>query len=115
MKPTIEIGIKPLVDAMHATGRIRTIASCQGHWGLWWVRPAYVYFKCEAALGENLASMICLEENNQSRLNYHWQFTGLTHPELGLSFSLSMPYRWFSRRKFDEDVGFLASLVETLT
>lgn len=45
MCAAIEKRIRPPVDAMNETGRLKTVGYCEDHLGILGPRPAYVYFK----------------------------------------------------------------------
>lgn len=75
MNPVIEPGIRPLVDAMNATGVFWTVASCEGH--RWSGERPYVYFVAPPEAVSWLGGR--LEQDALSPkplLNYYWKVTG---------------------------------------
>lgn len=81
----IEPKIKPLVDAMNATGLIETIASCQGHGSPFGSanRP-YVYFKTTNEFASLLQKTLLESDLCQER----WILNGIFNKEYQLCFSL---------------------------
>ena len=110
----VEPGIRPLVDSMNATGKLRTIGSCEGHKTILGVRPPYVYFKGDLSFAEKFGAELFGYSITDGKLNYEWSFTGLFHPNLGMCLHLCMSSEWFCRRRVAEDIQFLSDLVSDL-
>ncbi|MFN4277992.1 MAG: hypothetical protein ACK4FJ_16985 [Ferrovibrio sp.] len=77
--------ILPLVDAMNATGLIRTWASCQGH--LTGTSCPYVAFFCDVPVAETLAENLWTLRRS-SRLNFNWHIEGGFNYQHRLIYSL---------------------------
>lgn len=77
--------IVPLVQALNATGVVKTIASCEGHFLR--VSDPYVFFSCSPAVAEVLARRLD-QHRRQGKLNYYWQLTGVFDTEHKLGFTL---------------------------
>lgn len=116
MNPVIEPGIRPLVDAMNATGVFWTVASCEGH--RWRGARPYVYF---VAPLEAAASLDVLLEkdiaNEKRRLTYYWVVRGIFFRGQ-IRFHISPPNlaqrHFWSRRKLKNDILVLADLVRQI-
>jgi len=110
---SVEKGILPLVEALNATGRCRTIASCQGHgdiWGASWVHVPYVLFYADMIFARALQHQMdpgYLGVTQGTR--YGWSLSARFHPdEDNLAWtlttrSLRLPEFW-TRRHLDADV-----------
>ncbi|MCF8482172.1 MAG: hypothetical protein K9H25_17245 [Rhodospirillum sp.] len=77
--------IKPLVDAMNATGRIQTIASCEGHWNRY--STPYVYFHCSTKTASEIHSNLNNLRDTQC-LTYYWGIVGLFNEDAKLCFRI---------------------------
>lgn len=110
----VEPGIKPLVDTMNATGRLKTIGSCEGHRTILGVRPPYVYFKGDLSFAEKFGAEVFGYGLIEGKLNYEWRFIALFHPKWGMCLHLCMSSEWFRRRRVAEDVQLLSDLVSDL-
>jgi|GEM_PF-1973928 hypothetical protein len=113
MNPVIEPGIRPLVDAMNATGVFWTVASCEGH--RWSGAPPYVYFVAPLEVAASLD--VLLEEdiaNEKRRLTYYWVVRGMFFRGQ-IRFHISPPnlaQRYFWRRRtLEADIHILVDLV----
>lgn len=84
----IEARVKPLVDAMNATGVIVTIASCQGHCG--YFRPPYIYFISTISVAENIERAL-RAYHTDGRLNDYWTLRGIFNEQHQLCFLLEAP------------------------
>lgn len=111
----IEPKIKPLVDAMNATGVMKTIASCEGHY--FRDMSPYVYFKAPVALAAALERTLRPERGKPAdpRLHHFWTLEGHFNGEYELCFSIrapkldrSMPLR---RKRIDQDILVLAEII----
>lgn len=75
MSAIIEPGIRPLVDAMNATGVFWTVASCEGH--RWRGERPYVYFVAPPEAVSWLGGSVEQDALTQKpTLNYYWTVTG---------------------------------------
>ena len=84
---SIDPKIKPLVDAMNATGHIRTVASCQGHF---YRCPPYVYFYAPVTVASAIdRALRTLVINDDAVLKRYWQITANFDQEFKLAFRLS--------------------------
>lgn len=119
----IDPRIIPLVERMNQTGLFRTLASCQGHGGLF--RPPYVYFKALAEDAALLERTLRRTLEQASSLQEAWVVEGRFDHELNLTFILYSPAHHrrsssllstvrFSlfRSGIDSDLSRLAQLVE---
>ncbi|MCM2547548.1 hypothetical protein [Burkholderia glumae] len=118
----VEEGIWPLVRSLNQVNGVRTIASCHGHRRLarvgfkvapWILRP-YVFFEGPATFALTLSELID-HARWQSKLNYTWQVSGATHPDLGQCISLILIGRFQVGRKLASDLASLAELVASQT
>jgi hypothetical protein len=121
----LEPQIAPLVNAMNASGQIKTLASCHGHWD---GRKPYVYFTCAVALATAFDEILRVGgENGLYPLNFWWNVIGRFHPERGLVFMLETTAEdrtfigsllgspWtlgLSRRQIDADLKTLILVLE---
>ncbi|WP_413207938.1 hypothetical protein [Rhodospirillum sp. A1_3_36] len=116
----IDPRIKPLVDAMNATGRIQTIASCEGHWNRY--STPYVYFRCTQETATEICTDLTALQIAQG-LTYYWGIIGLFDEKSKLCFRLqagelepplglvrSFWHFLFKRARIDADLQVLASL-----
>ncbi|MDT7518611.1 hypothetical protein RAE19_07810 [Rhodoferax sp. TBRC 17660] len=87
----IDPGIKPLVDAMNATGVIKTIASCQGHasYGM----PPYVYFNSTVEVA-GLIERQLRKSKIDSAISFggDWTIQGMFDEHCELRFILYSPF-----------------------
>lgn len=121
----IEPKIRPLVEGMNATGVIRTVASCQGHMGLY--RSPYVYFKSTVEVAAAIERV--LRESSMfddARLHVSWEVDVLFNEAYELAFSLRSPelewrsksfldvvwYFGLNRKKLDSDLSALVEIVK---
>lgn len=120
----IDERVKTLVDAINATGQIRTIASCQGHGRPW--RPPYVYFRTTIEIAASIERTL-QEHYINGRLNDLWILQGIFDGQYQLCFALHAPrhderarsisqsFFTFSRlfrRQLDKDLNTLSSLFQ---
>ena len=111
----IEPKIKPLVDAMNATGVMEVVVSCEGHYvrGMY----PYVYFKSAINIAATLEEdIIHAYLSRKPKLHYIWRMTGDFWERHELCFRLysptlkeNMPFR---RKQVDEDLLVLAEIVK---
>ncbi|MFO6419257.1 hypothetical protein ACLBKS_03550 [Hylemonella sp. W303a] len=123
----IDAGIKPLVDAMNATGSITTIASCQGH--VAYSKPPYVYFKATPAVsGAIERSLREWQIESTSSIGQYWRVKGLFNENFELVFLLHSPFYderalslfapvefLFYQRKIAKELELLEKLIEKAT
>jgi hypothetical protein len=124
-KPYSEIDekIKPIVEAMNATGVIKTIASCQGHAN---GMPPYVYFKASvdtaSAIEQLLRGAACADD---PRFLHMWVVEGRFNENFELVFLLYCPvyhdmqyslraliFFGTFRRRLDAELLLLVGIVE---
>jgi len=87
----VEPGVKPLVDAMNATGVLRTIASCHGH--AHDRTMPYVYFRAPFDVASNPERLIRNDNTRESpTLQALWVVEGRFNESFELCFSLSSPH-----------------------
>lgn len=87
---SIDRQIAPLVNALNATARIKTIASCQGH-PRRYLAP-YVYFSCSATIAGKLeAALRDLSFGSRQRLSVRWLVHGTFNEDCDLRFRLCAP------------------------
>ena len=113
MKTEIEPLIRPLVDALNATGRYRTIASCQGHRVVGYA--PYVMFEASVEHASRFARLLW-EGVADDSLNYYWALHGIFDNEGCLRFALradSLENRyWWQRSKLRQDIDYLCRLTQ---
>lgn len=121
----IDPAVKDLVDRMNATGRIRTVGSCQGH--ALGQKPPYVYFRTSvhiaAAIERSLRNIAACDER---ALNFLWVVEGCFNQDYKLAFLLYspeqhrraesllslLPFGDIRRRRVNADLSSLAQIVE---
>lgn len=86
----IDAGIRPLVEAMNATGCMKTISSCEGHPRKYY--PPYVQFECSPAMAARLEERLrTYRHGNHPRLNADWTVSGHFDENCRLTFVLDVP------------------------
>lgn len=119
----IDTGIKPLVDAMNATGMIRTVASCEGHAD--GCRAPYVYFQAPVQLASDIEQLLRLDAmSNAPVLGTEWVVEGRFDANFELAFRLHSRalgaraesvfgpgHHWFGRRRMRADFTMLIAVV----
>lgn len=124
MDQPIDPKIRPLVEALNGIDGVRTIASCEGHFGR--ISDPYVYFHCPPATAESMAARLD-GLNHQGRLFHWWTLIGCFNCEHELCFRLHAPaldhgrgtirtfvnYVLF-RKRIDGDLALLADELGTV-
>lgn len=86
---SIDARILPLVETLAAIEGVRTIASCQGHFGR--ISSPYVYFACPPLpVAEALAQRLD-DLRRSGKLHHWWHITGSFNDENKLCFLLEAP------------------------
>jgi hypothetical protein len=120
----IEPKIRPLVDAMNATGAIHTIASCQGHGVLG--KPPYVYFKSSVDIAASIGRLLREDAmSDDAKLHKAWVINGSFDQNYELvfclhaseyhekSFSILAPILfWVFRKHLDAELLALVRIVD---
>lgn len=121
----IEPKIRPLVESMNATGAIQTVASCQGHMGLY--RSPYVYFKSTVAIAAAIERVLSEASMfDDARLHASWEVHVRFNEAYELAFSLRSPelewrsksfldvvwYFGLNRKRLDSDLAALVEIVK---
>lgn len=129
----IEQGIRPLVMALNASGRCRTIASCHGHGAPWWRtllgwlapgsswhNPPYVLFRTDIEFARNLHRLLDPHGHGRSvGTLLHWELNAYFYPgDFDLAWVLKakgdqLTDRW-TRTRIDVDLRYLAQIVSTI-
>ena len=120
-----DLKIKPLVDAMNATGVIQTVASCEGH--ATGCRHPYVYFRAQVDVAARLERKLRdIEYAGAGPLHDYWVVESLFNQDFDLVFTLHPPrfkrvhdaalrsfwYLWLHRSQLDADLLTLADIVQ---
>ncbi len=121
----IEPKIRPLVEGMNATGVIKTVASCQGHLGLF--RSPYVYFKATVEVAAAIDQVLReAESNDEANTRFGWTVNGMFDADHELTFRLHSPelewrsrsfldlawYFGLNRERLDSDLSALVDIVK---
>ena len=112
----IESGVAPLVAALNVPGQCKSIASCEGHRGIFFFEePPYVMFHAAEHLARRMAIAIEPEYGN-CKLNFSWRVSAWFSPQNAelvwciklTSTDLASTWR---RAKIDQDLQHLAGVV----
>lgn len=115
--PVIEPGIRPVCDALNARDGIRTLWSCEGHYGT--PSKPFVIFEAEQAVAFDLDRLLT-RAYEDGRLRFWWNITANFREDGSLQYHirpndsrLNQNWRYFPvvRRQVDHELRQLAQLV----
>lgn len=109
----IDEKIQRLSIAMNVPGKMRTIASCEGHGNFFGQtsRSPYISFVSETALAGKLDQLLQDDQVSISpKLKYYWRVTG-EFSGTELRFCLRAQIGFYSRKKIDADLSTILTML----